>query len=144
MTDQPVNQRIAMKAVIVKDGKILLLREASTYEEGTNVGRYQFPGRRINPGEPFLDGLTREVREETGLEVEVGDPFFVGEWFPVIKGVPNQIVAMFFICTPLTTDVKLSEEHDDYRWVDEAEAAKLDAISPENEVRNKYFSKYTQ
>lgn len=39
MADEPVNQRVACKAVIAnKDDKVLLLREASTYEEGTNVG----------------------------------------------------------------------------------------------------------
>lgn len=144
MTDQAANQRVAMKAIIVNgDGKVLLLREASTYEEGTNVGRYQFPGGRINPGEPFLDGLRREVKEETGLEVEVGEPIYVGEWFPVIRGVLNHIVATFFICRPLTTEVKLSEEHDDYKWVDAEEAAKLDAVEPENDVRDVYFTKYS-
>jgi 8-oxo-dGTP diphosphatase len=135
-----VNQRIACKAVIAKDGKVLLLREASTYEEGTNIGRYHLPGGRINAGEPFLDGLKREVMEETGLEVEIGEPLFVGEWFPVIKDVQNQIVAIFFVCKPLPGDVKLSEEHDDYRWVTLAEAQQFDVMSPEDKVLQKFFS----
>lgn len=134
-----VNQRIACKAVIAKDGTVLMLREASTYEEGTNVGRYHMPGGRINPGEPFLDGLRREIMEETGLEVEVGEPLFVGEWFPVIKGVENQIVAIFFACKPLSDDVKLSEEHDDYQWVTLEESKKLDVMDPEDKVLEKCF-----
>lgn len=135
-----VNQRIACKAVIAKDGKVLMLREASTYEEGTNIGRYHIPGGRINPGEPFLDGLTREIMEETGLKVEIGEPLFVGEWFPVIKGVQNQIVAMFFVCKPLSDDVKLSEEHDDYKWVTLEESSQLDVMDPEDKVLEKFFS----
>ncbi len=89
MADNEITQRIALKAVIAKDGKLLVLREASTYDEGTNTGRYHFPGGRLNPGEPFMDGLRREVTEETGLDIEIGEPLFVGEWFPVIKGIPN-------------------------------------------------------
>jgi len=135
-----VNQRIACKAVIAKDGKVLVLREASTYEEGTNIGRYHCPGGRINPGEPFLDGLRREITEETGLSVEVGEPLYVGEWFPTIKGVPNQIVAIFFVCTPTSEEIRLSEEHDDYKWVDAADAKALDLMAPEDKVLEKYFA----
>ncbi len=89
-------QRIATKAVIVKDDKILILREAATYGDGTQRGRYHMPGGRVEIGEPFEDALRREIREETGLEVTIGLPIYVGEWHPVIKGVPNQIIAIFF------------------------------------------------
>src|SRR5476651_46059 len=115
--NQQIIQRIATKALIINDkGQMLFLREASTYEEGTNIGRYHLPGGRLNPGEAFLDGLKREVDEETGLQVEIGKPIYVGEWRPVIKGVQNQIVAIFFMCKPLTENVRLSQEHDDYKW----------------------------
>jgi 8-oxo-dGTP diphosphatase len=138
-----VNQRIACKAVIAKDGKVLVLREASTYDEGTATGRYTCPGGRIDPGEPFLDALKREIFEETGLDVKVGDPVYVGEWFPVIKGTQNQIVAIFFVCTPLSNKVRLSEEHDDYQWVTRAEAKALDLIPPYDSVIEKYFKNLT-
>lgn len=73
--DQQIVQRIATKALIVNyKGQMLILREASTYEEGTNVGRYHMPGGRLNPGEAFLEGLKREVDEETGLQIEIGEP----------------------------------------------------------------------
>jgi len=78
-------QRVAMKAVIVRDGKVLILREAKTYDEGTNIGRYHMPGGRLDPGENFEDGLRREVREETGLEVELEFPVYVGEWIDPTK-----------------------------------------------------------
>src|SRR5687768_11015180 len=97
--DQVTVQRIATKAIVVNDQhKILLLREAVTYEEGTNIGRYHLPGGRIEVGEPFLDGLKREVYEESGLDITIGKPIYVGEWRPVIKGVAHQIVAIFFVC----------------------------------------------
>lgn len=134
-------QRIAGKAVIVNDeGKILFLREASTYEEGTNIGRYQIPGGRVNIGEPFMDALKREIMEETGLEVVVGQPVYVGEWFPTIKGVKNQIVAIFYVCKPLTQAVSLSEEHDAFEWIDPTKPIEIDIMNPEPEVIKAYLN----
>ena len=107
----------AMKAIVEFDDKILLLREADTYEEGTNTGKYHLPGGRVNPGEHFLDGLKREVKEETGLDVEVVRPVHVDEWRPVIKGTPHQIVGTFFHVRATSNEVTLSEEHDKAVWV---------------------------
>jgi len=142
-----VLQRIACKAVIGNGkGQVLVLREANTYAEGTNVGRWHCPGGRINPGEPFAEGLKREIMEETGLEIAGHQPFYVGEWFPVIKEQQNQIVAIFFACTlpsGVNEDaVRLSEEHDSFRWVTAAEAVDLDLMPPEHDVVATYFKQF--
>lgn len=137
MTD--IVQRVAMKAVIVRDGKVLILREAKTYDEGTNVGRYHFPGGRIEPGENFADALQREVMEETGLQVKLGRPIYVGEWRPVIKGVPHHIVAMFIICEPTSNQaIKLSSEHDHYEWIVPSERDSYDLMDPDDLVVDAY------
>lgn len=127
-------QRIAMKAVIVKDGKVLILREAATYGDGTQRGRYHMPGGRIEPGENFEAALHREVMEETGLKVAIEYPIYVGEWRPVIRGVPHQIVATFLVCTPTTDKITLSTEHDDYQWIDPADWTQFDVMDPEDKV----------
>jgi 8-oxo-dGTP diphosphatase len=75
------------------------------------------PGGRINPGEPFFEGLEREIREESGLTVKTQGPVHVDEWFPNIKGTPNHIVGMFILCAPDNDEVRLSEEHDDFQWI---------------------------
>lgn len=135
-------QRVAMKAVIVRDGKVLILREAKTYEEGTNIGRYHMPGGRLDPGENFEEGLKREVMEETGLEVELDFPVYVGEWRPVIKGVQNQIVATFIACKPTTDkEVVLSSEHDDFQWIDPAKWSDYDVMGPEGNVIDAYLKR---
>lgn len=141
MDNGEVVQNVAVKAVIINDGKILILREADTYTEGTQTYRYQLPGGRINPGEPFIEALHREVKEETGLQIEVGEPLYVGEWFPVIKGVSYQIVAVFLCCTPKTFDIKLSEEHDAFEWVSLEESQKLDVSPPYGQVIEAYFKR---
>lgn len=136
-----ITQRIAFKAVIVNDeGKVLLLREAKTYAEGTNIGRFHFPGGRLELGEAWQDGLSREVREETGLEVTIERPLFVGEWRPVIKGVPHQIVAIFMICKASPGTITLSDEHDQYEWVTGDSWQQLDIMVPDDEVLRTYFA----
>lgn len=109
---------IATKALIEHDGKILILREAGSYAEGTNTGRFDVPGGRLKAGENYLDALRREVREETGLDVEIGGPVAVGEWRPVVREEPWQIVGVFFHCRAATREVALSEDHDAFEWID--------------------------
>lgn len=131
MSNQYV-QRIAIKAVIVNsENKVLLLREADTYVEGTNRGRFHFPGGRLEPGEVWQDGLTREVQEETGLNVEIIRPVFVGEWRPTIKGQPHHIVGVFMLCSYQDQEIVLSSEHDGYEWVDEESLKGLDIMTPD-------------
>lgn len=86
-----------------------------------------------------MDGLKREVDEETGLRIEIGKPVYVGEWRPIIKGVQNQIVGVFFLCKPLTENVRLSEEHDEYKWVLPDEAHNYDLLPPEDKVIQDYI-----
>lgn len=139
----PQAQRIAMKAVIMNEfGKILVLREAAleSYAEGSNGGRWHFPGGRINVGEAWRDGLLREVSEETGIDrLNVLQPLFVGEWRPEIKGVLTQIVAVFHLCEYFGEEVKLSEEHDDFRWITEDDLGSYDFVEPDREVAELAF-----
>ncbi len=126
--------KVAAKAVIVRDGTVLIVREAHTYEEGTNIGIWGLPGGRINDDEAFYDGLAREVREETGLDVEPIRPVYVGEWWPVIKDVPHHIVAMFVVCVPLSTTVVLSDEHDEFVWVGIDELEQYHIMPPDDQL----------
>lgn len=133
-----LKQRIAMKAVIVKDGMVLIIREAATYGEGTQRGRYHMPGGRVEAGEHFEEALRREILEETGLEVEVKYPIYVGEWRPVIKGVQNQIVGVFILCNPRSENVVLSTEHDDFKWINPKKRAEYDIMDPEDKVIDRF------
>lgn len=114
---------IATKAFIVHKGKVLLLRESGSYVDGTNAGRYDVPGGRLKPGERFDEALKREVKEETGLDVTVGRPIAVNEWRPEVRGEAWQIVGVFFECETSSDSVQLSEDHDDFIWIDPAEHA---------------------
>jgi len=114
----PVRMFVATKAFIVKDGKILVVREASAYNDGTSTGNYVVVGGRIEPGEHYEDALRREVKEEVGLDIEIIKPFTVDEWFPNVKGEQWHIVAIFFECVPTSDVITLGPDHDDFKWVD--------------------------
>ncbi len=144
LLQQPIVQQVAAKAAIVRRGKILLLRESSKHVTNVQANKYQFPGGRLNPGELFLDGLSREVREETGIKIKIGEPFHVDEWFPIILGVPHHIIAIFVICqTPDDVPI-LSEEHDDYKWVDETNISEINVMQPDDRVAQLLFRRLSK
>ncbi len=113
----------ATKALIERDGKILVLRESSAYADGTNAAKYDLPGGRITPGERLEEALEREGREETGLAIEIGAPFFADESIPrpVVRGETWQVVKIYFPCRAPEGEVKLSADHDALAWINPAD-----------------------
>ncbi len=57
-------------AVIAREGRILLLRRAPGQK---HAGAWEFPGGKTEPGETPQDGLARELREELGIDGQVGE-----------------------------------------------------------------------
>lgn len=108
----------ATKTFVINKRKVLILRESTQYQDGTNVGRYDVPGGRVKPGQRFDKSLLREIKEEAGLDVKIGKPFFVDEWRHTVRGERWQIVGIYFKCSSNSRKVTLSNEHDDYQWID--------------------------
>ena len=61
--------QIAVGAIVVHDDALLMVQRAND----PGKGLWSVPGGRVEAGEFLADALRREVREETGLEVEVGE-----------------------------------------------------------------------
>ena len=129
----------ATKAFIIFQGKILIVRESTQYQEGTNAGKYDVVGGRVKPGQAWDESLRREIMEETGLEVTIGKPFHVGEWRPVVNGEQWQVVGIFFECHAQTDQVKLSADHDDYQWIEAADFKNYDLIPRLQEAFEDYL-----
>ena len=64
-------------AVVERAGRILITRR----REGTHLaGLWEFPGGKCEPGESLEEALRRELREELGVSVEVGDAVETIDW----------------------------------------------------------------
>ncbi|MGH9856380.1 MAG: NUDIX domain-containing protein [Acidobacteriota bacterium] len=106
--------RPAAYGIVEHGGELLLVNTKST-------GKWFFPGGAIESGELSKDALKREIYEETGIEIEIGELFKVHESFfyydPWEKGFQN--ISLIYICQPKTFET--SDAHNEER--DEAEKA---------------------
>ncbi len=123
------------------DGRVLLVQRAGCCRHF--AGLWETPGGKAEPAESLDRVLHREVEEETGLSVEVDGVlgasefelphlrvcalYFRGHRLPEAGGLPPdpQRAAE----SPLR-DVRLSSEHQDYRWVWPEELRRWSALTP--------------
>lgn len=71
-TDRPV---CGVGALVRSGNRFLLIRRGREPQ----AGMWSVPGGKVSWGESMKAAVAREVKEETGLVVEVGDPIWVGE-----------------------------------------------------------------
>lgn len=116
--------KVSIHSIIKKDSKILLTKRPATAKFGPN--HWDTPGGSLELGEDPIDGLCREVREETSLVIQVKRPLAV--FSKVIPENQNQIICLVFLCEYVSGKVSLSKEHVEYRWVSREEAARLPLV----------------
>jgi mutator protein MutT len=117
---------IVVTAAIVKDhGRYFVTRRL----KGTHLeGLWEFPGGKIEAGESLADGLRRELQEELGTEVEVGE-----EVFTVTHHYPERSVELHFLaCTFLNAPVPLLGQ--EMRWVPREELRSLEFPAADEEL----------
>ena len=112
--------QIAVGAVVLNDGSLLMVKR------GTDPGKglWTVPGGRVEHNEYLADALTREVREETGLDIEVRDLLGMFE----VLGDPHYVI-LDYVATPTTDPAPAPVAGDDVeevRWVPLDEVPKLD------------------
>jgi 8-oxo-dGTP diphosphatase len=89
--------RNAARAMIVRDGKVLLLRKLG----GGRSERFSVPGGGQKPGETLIQTVLRECDEEIGAKVEVGQLIHVVDFFKIKTTQPEQhchVVEFLFQC----------------------------------------------
>jgi ADP-ribose pyrophosphatase YjhB (NUDIX family) len=119
--------RNAVRALIVRDDHILVLRKAG-YADGE---RYALPGGGQDPGETLRQALLRECREEIGVQVEIQDLIHVADYFKARDTDPpstRHLVEFLFRCKVPDSYIPVNGEHPDSHQV-EVIWAPLDLLS---------------
>jgi 8-oxo-dGTP diphosphatase len=125
---------VGQKAFISKNGKVLAL----VHETGLD-----FPGGKIQEGKlDFLEELKREVREETGLEINGAEPFFT--WSTQHQKTGNLIFLIGYKCEYASGEVIISDEHVGYRWVSPDDYSEVAEDSDYYKALQKYFNTTTR
>ena len=111
--------KVTQKALIYKDGKILLNRDVGDET-------YDLPGGRLDVDEVPVEGLKRELLEELGIEVEVKMPVYISQtpWDRDLR--PHVFIA--YEVTVLS-DVALIKadgvEVAEFRWISKEEIPQI-------------------
>ncbi len=106
-------RRLVVGALIVDDShhpwRVLAARRSTP-----PVGRWEFPGGKVEAGESSRDALVREIREELVVGVEVGqrlDPVSGGRW-PISGSLEMEL----WWCT-LDAQPRTGDSHDVLKWL---------------------------
>lgn len=100
--------------------KVFMAKRADTKKFLPGV--YEIPGGHIDFGETTENGLVREIREEFGVDVRLGDPFAVFTYANEVKGSHSIEVIYFAKLVDTDTDIKPNpEDHSVCGWFSEVE-----------------------
>ncbi len=85
-------------------------------------GLWSVPGGRLEHGEYIADAVKREVKEETGIEIEVGQLLGVFE----VLGDPHLVILDHVATAPADAIPQAADDADEARWVRLSEIESLD------------------
>lgn len=105
-------------AATVDGGRCLVARRGPAMAE---PGKWEFPGGKVEPGETPREALARELREELGLEVEVGR--LLGRGTGRIDGLTLRLDVYLAV---LRRGRPVPHEHDAVVWAGPEELARLE------------------
>ena len=111
--------RVAAKAVVIQDGKMLMVREGPT--------GYGVPGGGIDHGRSTHETIVRELEEEIGVTLDSSflpaQPQFVSV-SSIIRRLPR--VTLYFVVSPEHPEISPTVAELPYRWVTKQELQQLE------------------
>lgn len=126
---------IVVVGIITRGGKIFVAKRAPGKK--LYPDRYEIVGGHIDLGEQPVEALKREIREEIGLEVEVGA--MVGAFTFYDNDVFK--IELAYLCTPVgDTEPTLNPaDHSESRWIGQGELDKFEKEDEETELLRQAF-----
>lgn len=106
--------RLSVHALIRNQANEILILKRSLNSR-INGGKWDLPGGKIEVGENFDEALIREVKEETGIIIDINGLLTAVESTTLT---PDLIIIVLIMHGFLVSgEVQLSNEHDDFQWV---------------------------
>jgi ryanodine receptor 2 len=122
---------VALRALVVRaDGRALVLRRIAGSRHWP--GQWELPGGAQAPGEAIDRTLQREVLEETGLQIRCER--LVGAAEHDLGSLRLIVLAIRTRILDADASVRLSAEHDAFRWTSSDELAAKGIVSPQQEA----------
>lgn len=131
---------VAGAAIVINDQDEILL--VKTYNQG-----WVFPGGQVEVGENVIDAVKREVMEESGVDIEVGELFCISsntKKYPGhsgVKEIPTKVM-LDFICRAKSGNPRPSDENSESMYVRKDKVLEL-IQSPNIIERYKAYLEYT-
>lgn len=94
--------QVAVGAVVVKDGKILLVKRIKAPQKDL----WAIPGGAVELGETLQEAAEREMREETGLTIKANEPVYA---FDLIERGDEGSIRFHYVIVDLLADYKSGE-----------------------------------
>jgi 8-oxo-dGTP diphosphatase len=125
--EYPERPVVGVGGVVIAEGRVLLIRRGSPPLEG----QWSIPGGTLECGETLLEGVRRELLEETSIEVRVGELIEVFERiFPDDAGKPMyHFVILDYLCERIRGEARAGSDVTDVAWAKEEELEKY-ALTP--------------
>jgi len=99
------------KALVIFNKRVLMIKRSGYVDSGK--GEWDIPGGGLCFGEAPLDGIYREVKEETGLTVHI-DRLLLAT--TIVRSPSKQSVGLTYLAYADSDNVVLSHEHTDVLW----------------------------
>jgi 8-oxo-dGTP diphosphatase len=145
--EYPEQPLVGVGGVVIDNERALLIRRGGPPMEG----QWSIPGGMLELGETLMQGVARELAEETGLEVNVIEIIEVLERiFPALPGTDGKpgdstrpqyhFVILDYLCEATGGTLCAGSDAKEFAWAREDELAKFDLTVAATRVLRKAFA----